>query len=283
MAAPEARGLFAQGDRAERLHDLRAGAAQRRRSAESPAEPVGAVARREAGRGRSARACASMDAVALTDGAARAGYFPFLARSTAACCRASWSRCSIAASRRRCRSSRASTAARSARCDSWRRRCRPTRRPMRRRSASATRDLADAIPASSIRQRSRGEHARDHARRAVWLDRRAAGARSRPRSACRRSSTTSITAIRPRMQRACTPSMPARCRTCSARPTNAAALAEGAGDAGRDAAVRCDARLLGELRAQRRADARQGSPPGRRTAPSAPTWPSKTRRGRRRI
>ena len=115
MAAPEARGLFAkaiaQSAYMISAPELRSTHVRRRR--------------RRAGRSvgsprRSARAISpglrSMDAVAITDGAAP----PDSSRSSpsmAACCRARWSRCSIAASRRRCRSSRDSTAAKSARCE----------------------------------------------------------------------------------------------------------------------------------------------------------------------
>ena len=203
------------------------------------------------------------------------------ARSTARSCRASWSKCSIAASRRGCRSSLASTAARFARCVSSRRRCRPTRRRMKRRSASGIGDLADDFlqlyPASALER----EHPRGDSRRSVWLDGRTTRGASRRRWASTRSCTFSITAIRRR-----TAAGPARLPCCelpyvfgTAR-SNAAAVAEDSGDGSRVGVVGCDGRLLDELCALGSTERGEPAAMARLRFDGRITWPSATRRSR---
>ena len=97
----------------------------------------GATRRRLSARRISPR-CGRIDAEKLVE-TLRGPAISRSARSMAGFCLASWSKSSIVASRRRCRSSQASTAARSARCGSSRRRCRPMRRRMRHRSAAICR------------------------------------------------------------------------------------------------------------------------------------------------
>ena len=142
------------------------------------------------------------------------------ARSTAACCRASSSTCSIAASRRRCRFSRASTAARSARCVRWRRRRRPMPRPtkaqIRARYARSGRRLPQALSRRATCAESMLRH---DARCAVRLDRRTAGRQADRAGRAVLPLSTSITAIRRRTRQGCTPSTPASCPMSSARPT----------------------------------------------------------------
>ena len=190
--------------------------------------------------------------------------------STAASCRARWSRSSIAASRRRCRSSRASTAARSARCASLAPPVPADAATYEKEIRAALRRPRRRLPQALSGERPAGEHARDHARRAVRLDRRAAGDASRPRSACRPSSICSITAIRRPMRG------PARlpCQRDALRlrhgRQDAAELAQGAGDAGRDASspMRCSTTGL--------SFARTGVP----SAAGQPQWPAYGSRAR---
>ena len=138
-------------------------------------------------------------------------------------------------------------------------------------------DLADDVPAAL----SRSDH-RPRACSPPRATRSTAGPpsgwrRSRRRRVSRASSIYSITAIRPPTSPACTPSTPrvpyvfgTADRTPPLWPKVPATPAE-------TAAVGRDAGLLGQFRAQRRADA-AGQPPGRPMARRAPTWPSKTRR-----
>ena len=76
MAAPAARGLFAQGDRRERLHDLHAGAAQASASAASRQEDIGEWLQAKLG-APSLAALRAMDGAAITNAAAAALYPPF--------------------------------------------------------------------------------------------------------------------------------------------------------------------------------------------------------------
>ena len=74
------------------------------------------------------------------------------------------------------------------------------------------------IPAALSEHQHAGKHLGHDARCTLWLDRGAAGQESRPRSASRPTSISSITAIRPRTTPATMPSTAANCRSCSARP-----------------------------------------------------------------
>ena len=155
MAAPERARPVRQGHRAERLHGLGAGAAHHRVTVASPAKPSACGWPEKLGADDLA-GLRSMDAAEDHRRAPRRTASSRSSSSTAASCRARWSTCSIAASRRRCRCSRDSTAARSARCACSRRRCRRMRRPTKRRSARGYADLADAFlrlyPASNLQE-----------------------------------------------------------------------------------------------------------------------------------
>ena len=285
MAAPERARPVRQGDRAERLHDLDAGAAQRRLMAASPAEAVGAVAGRTSWARATSPACARWTPQHITDGAAARGLSSRSSPSTAACCRASSSRCSIAASRRRCRCSPASTAARSARCASSRRRRPPTRRPMKQQIRERYGDLADAF----LKLYPAGDLAGEHAAR-----RRATRCTAGPPSGwCAKQTAVGVPSflylLRSRLsgrrrRRACTPSTPARFPyvfgTTDETPPH---WPQVPADAARGAALRRDARATGRRSRATARRAPRASRHGRPTAPSAPTWPSRTRRGRRRI
>ena len=225
----------------------------------------------------------SMDAQTITDGAAGRD-FSRSSSSTAACCRARSSKCSIAASRRGCRCSRDSTAAKSARCASSRRQCPPMRRPTKRRSASATRDLADAssklYPSGDLQE-------------SIWRRRATRCMAGPPSGWCAKQTAAGVPSFLYYFDHgypAAVSEGPARlpCQRNSLclrhRRQDAAELARKCRRRRVEAQL-SDAmlELLGLVRARRRAERRGPAARGRPTAPSARTWLSKTRRGRRRI
>ncbi len=287
MAAPQARGLFAQGDHAKRLHGLRAGAAGAPRYGGRPPEAIGAVAAgQQLGAAGPRRACARWTRATLT---ARRRARPAISRSAP----------STAAvlprpARRHLRSRRAGAGAGAGGVQQRRdplaarpaaaaaRRC---GRPMRRRSASATAisptTSCASIPPSNLAESMLAAAAR----RALRLDRRAARARSRPPPAQRGVPLL----LRPRLsRRRC--ARPARLprqrnpvRVRHRRP-HAAALARDARHGGRERALRRDARATGSRFARdRRAERGRAAGVARLRRRRAPTWPSTARRGPARI
>ena len=218
MAAPEARGLFAKAI-AQSAYMISAPELRSGRYGDSPAEPVGPLAERQARRRRPRRPARRWTREALTEGAAARRLSSRSSRSTAASCRASSSKSSTAASRRGCRSSPASTAARSARCAFLA--PPPPADAATYEAAIRERygDLADAFlqlyPASNIAESMLATHAR----RAVRLDRRAAGAKQTALGRAVASSIISTTAIRPPTTLGLHAFHAGEIPTCSAPPT----------------------------------------------------------------
>ena len=284
MASPRRARPVRQGDRAERLHDLDARAAERdvRRRRRRGGRRVWLAGKLGASDLAGLRA---MDAAALTDAAARAGYLPVRhdrrPRAAAPARRRVRSRRAGAGADPRGLQQRRDPLAALPRCRRRRPMRRPTRQQIRERYARSRR----RVPRSSIR-------------RAIW------------RRACSRRRATRCTAGRPsgwsRKQTAAgAPSFlyyfdhgyPAADAHGPARlPRQRAPLRVRHGRARRRRSGRrspttpvetqlSDAmvELLGRVRARRRAErSRPAAVAGLRHA-SVRTWPSKTRRGRRRI
>ena len=210
-----------------------------------------------------------MDAQKLAEGAAGLGVFPVPVDRRSTSCRASSSTSSIAASRPGCRCSPASTAARSARCAYSRRRCRPTRRPMKRRSASAT-AISPTASCSSIPPATSQESMLRRPRATRCTAGPPSGwRRSRRRPACRPSSIYSITAIRPPMSRACTPSMPRDSLCVRHHPPGRRRPGRKVPETPVEALCRTRCSTTGRASRETACRAPRASRPGRPTAPSA--------------
>ena len=261
MAAPQARGLFAkaivQSAYMVSAPELRRRASARPRPRRSAPGSLGQLGAADLADLR------AMDPQELTEAAVARRLFSRAARSTAASC---------PPARRHLRPRRAGAGADPRRLQQRRDplaalpRCRrrpPTRRPMRRRSARLWRSRRSNSCASIRPAISRESMLAAAARRALRLDRRAAGAQADGARPGRPSSIISTTAIRPPTTPACTPSMPPKCPICSARIGRPRRPGRRCRDT--PAETSCpDAMLglLGQLRAQRPADAPRVSPPG---------------------